>query len=101
MRTICAWCKEVITASASPEVSGESDSHGICPDCLKLHFPKHFAVYAAKVATEAEKIRITLVERTDADHLRNLSKIATKRGELARLDGLTYSADRQAMGRFW
>lgn len=101
MKTICAWCKTVITASAAPEVSGDCDSHGICPDCLKVYFPVEFATYAAKVAAEAEKTRLVLVGRTDAEHIRNLSEIADKRQELARLDGLTFSADRVAMGRTW
>lgn len=99
MTTICAWCKKVIAASASPELSGES--HGICPDCMKAYFPAEFAVYAAKVAVESEKVRLSIVGRMDAEHIRNLSEIASKRQELARLEGLTFSADRVAMGRAW
>lgn len=100
MTTICAWCQTVISESASPGVSGSAESHGICKNCLKTHFPAEFAIYAAKIAVEAEKERLAIVGRTDAAHFRNLSEIATKRQELARLEGLTYSPDRQAMGRF-
>ena len=36
MDVICAWCKKKIG-----EKEGDGETHGICDDCLNLHFPHH------------------------------------------------------------
>jgi len=55
--SICSYCKKIRQEDQwiQPEeyISGHSKtefSHGICPDCMKEHFPK----YAAKVVTRCE-----------------------------------------------
>ena len=35
---ICAWCGKKLG-----EKEGEGTTHGICDDCLLLHFPHHYA----------------------------------------------------------
>lgn len=47
-KRICAWCKKDIG-----EISGNSDSHGICGKCLETYFGSN-----AKVRIIGEQIEI-------------------------------------------
>ena len=34
MMVVCGWCREILSPGSEPA------SHGICPDCIKAHFPE-------------------------------------------------------------
>ena len=37
MDVTCAWCGKKLG-----EKEGEGETHGICDDCLRVHFPHHY-----------------------------------------------------------
>lgn len=41
MRVMCAWCKKEMPAIPGPEAAV---SHGICPECRAVHFPRTIKV---------------------------------------------------------
>lgn len=55
MLVICAWCKALMyqTADGLKDHGMPSMSHGICPTCLRLHFPDFIAQVPAAPARSA------------------------------------------------
>lgn len=45
---ICAWCNKVM-GEKKADKSGQT--HGICPDCMKKHFPKDYEALKKEAAT--------------------------------------------------
>ena len=56
MRVVCAHCLKVLD-ERNPEVS--ETSHGICEDCIRIHFPKH----ADKIIASMKKSKTRFRDR--------------------------------------
>ena len=63
MKKICTWCKKVIKES-----NDLVESHGICDNCLRKHFPSYWEKKQIKkgwrLVQEARRILNNLKERS-------------------------------------
>ena len=58
MLVICAWCKALMyqTADGLKDHGMPSMSHGICPTCLRLHFPDFISAADSKPAAATQEL---------------------------------------------